>query len=525
MSPVFNLAGVESQPAAEPSPEPSRKIVWSPQQEAVFSHVWDKRGPSLQVEAVAGSGKTTVLVQAASLMLNDGRTAFCAFNKKIADEIKVRTARMSWVTAGTLHSFGLKAWKQTAPGCTVESGKLDDLCKDLQIPFQLRAFTRFMVDACKNNAWKFPVENIKLEEAADHFDAYEKLPDSFVWGMDDPFEWVNRLLQASIDQAQDIIDFSDMLYMPLCYGSITPEFNWILVDEAQDTNFTRRSLVARLLNPGGRVLAVGDRHQSIYGFTGADCDAMDLIASEFQCKYLPLTITYRCPKRVVEHAHQWVSHIEAADTAPEGIVRHVDAEEMAKKLLADAANFGPESAILCRNTKPVVSLALSMIRKGIGARVEGRDIGQSLQNLANRWKTTKSLVQLMDKLGDYRFNEGKKLRNRGQPGKASQVEDKVDSLIAVIESLGTRASTYDLTNRIRTLFGDTEPGQPPKVCTLSTIHKAKGREWDRVYWLGREALQPSKWAKQDWELQQEANLCYVAATRAKKELVEVEYVG
>ena len=54
---------------------------------------------------------------------------------------------------------------------------------------------------------------------------------------------------------------------------------------------------------------------------------------------------------------------------------------------------------------------------------------------------------------------------------------------------------------------------------LSSIHKAKGREWNRVYWL---QTGPSKWARKEWELQQETNLCYVATTRAKSALYLVE---
>jgi DNA helicase-2/ATP-dependent DNA helicase PcrA len=63
------------------------------------------------------------------------------------------------------------------------------------------------------------------------------------------------------------------------------------------------------------------------------------------------------------------------------------------------------------------------------------------------------------------------------------------------------------------IFGD----NVGKECVLlSTIHKSKGREWDKVLWL---QTGPSPWAKQDWEIEQEVNLCYVATTRAKKELV------
>lgn len=53
--------------------------------------------------------------------------------------------------------------------------------------------------------------------------------------------------------------------------------------------------------------------------------------------------------------------------------------------------------------------------------------------------------------------------------------------------------------------------------TLATIHRSKGLEANKVVWLNYDFR--SKWARQDWQKQQEKNLCYVAATRAKIELV------
>ena len=64
----------------------------------------------------------------------------------------------------------------------------------------------------------------------------------------------------------------------------------------------------------------------------------------------------------------------------------------------------------------------------------------------------------------------------------------------------------------RRIIEDNEP-----TLTLSTCHKAKGREWQRVAILEPE-LMPSKWARQDWQYQQEQNLIYVAYTRTQSEL-------
>ena len=51
--------------------------------------------------------------------------------------------------------------------------------------------------------------------------------------------------------------------------------------------------------------------------------------------------------------------------------------------------------------------------------------------------------------------------------------------------------------------------------------KAKGREWNHVFALGMNKYSPSKWARNEWEIEQERNLCYVQVTRAKQHLTIV----
>jgi DNA helicase II / ATP-dependent DNA helicase PcrA len=71
----------------------------------------------------------------------------------------------------------------------------------------------------------------------------------------------------------------------------------------------------------------------------------------------------------------------------------------------------------------------------------------------------------------------------------------------------------DLCRKIDALFNSEQPDM-----TLSTVHKAKGLEADRIFLLNPDEM-PLKWPNQQaWELQQEHNLKYVALTRAKGEL-------
>src|SRR5206468_3822369 len=149
------------------------------------------------------------------------------------------------------------------------------------------------------------------------------------------------------------------------------------IDEAQDTNPARRALAKLALKPGGRLIAVGDPMQAIYGFTGASHDAMDLIAAEFDTVELPLSVSYRCARTIIGMAQTIVPYLEAAPNAPDGAVSRLP--------LKTALNaLKPSDAVLCRQTAPLVSLAFKLIAAGRGCIILGREIAKGLTNLIDK---------------------------------------------------------------------------------------------------------------------------------------------
>lgn len=472
--------------------------------------------------AVAGSGKTTTLIEICKLL--QGSTAFCAFNKKIADEVgyKLKMAGVgNHVRAATFHSFGFQAWRQVAPRVRVDAEKLEFICGDIGVPKYLRGFTKALASISKQAGvgMEFKLNDFEAYSGlVDHYDLDQKLSSEYATDEDaligDGIEWTMKLLAQSIEMNEKMIDFDDMMFAPLYHRAAFFQNDWVLIDEAQDTNTTRRLMAREMLRDGGRLIAVGDPRQAIYGFTGADANSLDLIAQEFGCITLPLTVTYRCPKSVVRHAQRWVKHIEAAPEAPEGLVRTMDVDEF-DKLVPE-----PTDAILCRNTKPLIQLALGYLRKRVAAHVEGRDIGASLLSLVRKWKRVRTVQDLVEHLEEYLSHEVLRLMNKGQEGKIPALQDKIGSLFAIMDTLNLDDDVEEVVTLINSIFKDTE-GKPLQSITLSTVHKAKGREWDRVYLYGRNVYMPSPFAKQGWQLEQENNLIYVAVTRAKAELIEV----
>lgn len=495
--------------------------VWSEQQATFLDWAVNGSG-SCVLEAVAGAGKTTVLLAAATQM--KGAVAIMAYNKKIAVEIEGKLKKMGvdWkkAKAGTVHSFGWSAYKKSRGNryFRVDGFKVANLVEDKLLPdnHPMNKYSDAvvkLVSLAKQTALGiFGSTEDKAEwfAIADHYDVFES--DNGPMPVEELVEFAQAALKLSNEQL-DIIDFDDMIYLPLLFRLPFYQYDVVMVDEAQDTNAARRALVRAMVKKGGRVIAVGDRHQAIYGFTGADANSLDLIAQDFDCQRLPLTITYRCPKSVVAFSQQWVNHIQAADTAPEGTVSQTALPEFFKR-----NDLNGEAAVLSRVTKPLVSLAFQLIRKRIPCKIEGRDIAEQIKKLITRWKVS-DLDALETKLDEYLQRETTKLLAKKQEAKLAVVEDSVETIRVIIDQCRAegKETITDATAYVDSMFSDNVTG----LLVLSTIHKAKGREWERVFWLDRANTCPSKWARQAWQQDQEKNLMYVAATRAKSDLIEV----
>lgn len=514
------------------------------QQTAVFNFAKKKTG-NLQLSARAGTGKTTTLMEV--LRYLDGATWFCAFNKAIVSEIDYKVKARTDIEEGsvrvsTVHSAGMKAWgKHIAPKrCDVKSMKIRKLI-DEKVDDNEEVFVKSggiinkLVNLAKSagfgvlcrigsrEAWDELIEHFGLDmetglEAGSHKD----------WGsiIDASIRVYKRSLDLCLDGE---IDFSDMLLAPLYYKAKFPKYDNVLIDEDQDISPLRLKVILSCVKPGGRVIGVGDPYQAIYGFTGADSNAIETFKAETNASELPLTVTYRCPKVIVELAKTWVPDIEAHKDAPEGLHITVDLKPNQQGPAVQGLNFwdcAPYSAsdvVLCRNTKPLVELAYQFLRKRLPCMIEGRDIGQGLITLATRWKSVKTLNDLEIKLNEWMEAELLKFRTMKQDYKAEALEDQVETLLVLVNAARDEGgdTVQDVADLINRMFGDTMDGERPKCITFSTVHKSKGREWPRVFLLGRDQFMPSKFARKDWEQQQERNLMYVAVTRTQKELIEV----
>lgn len=512
---------------------PSDWVGLSDQQAEVVRWVLEGTG-SLELRARAGCGKTFTLMKVVRAIAEFklGDCALMAYNKKIADEIKVKieSAGYDWrvAQAGTVHSFGFQAWRKVVPHIQIDDKKVKNIIRDELVRFPEAQILLVagdaiakMVSLAKQRAFGHLVDIGDTAEWMDIFNHFGIEND--VTEEVDTLEIIaacKQIYRISLNMCREVIDFDDMILAPLVFRARFWPKDWILVDESQDTNPARRALALAMLKPKtGRMIFVGDPAQAIYGFTGADSDSMNQLAKATNAKMLPLNVTRRCPKAVVEQAKRLVPDFTAHEDAPEGVVRSIEYTNIEKE------NLGKDDAILCRNTAPLVQSAYSLISKGIACRVEGREIGQGLIKLARRWKI-KTLDKLLVKLEDYQARQTAKFMSRDQEDRVQGLVDQVDCLRIVIsrcQSLN-KHGIEDLVADIESMFGNTPEGQQPQVLTLSTGHKSKGREFSRVFLLDMQKYCPSPYAKKQWQQEQEANLEYVMITRAMKELIYVTTV-
>ncbi len=487
--------------------------------QAILDFITDGEGSGI-VKAVAGSGKTTTIVAAAELISTDAYAIFLAFNKSIADELRSRLPKH--VQARTFHSVGMAAWGTFAKSRPrVDSDKVYKIMKGITGNLKKEdprnfvfAQAKRLVGLAKNAGLVPNGSDCEHGLMNDSDNSWRSLADHHDITCDDfpaAIQLARETLLTSIEISEESIDFDDMLYMPLITGAPFFKNDWVFVDEAQDVSATQRAMLARMLKPGGRLIAVGDPHQAIYGFRGADSESMNQITKRFDCKEFPLSTSYRCPRLIVEEAQNYVSHIESSPDAPEGKFERLSEW--------GPSTIKPGAGILCRNVAPLLVVAFRLIAAGVPVKMLGREIGKGLVTLIKSQRAGDSVPRLMVKLAEYGDKEIERHLAKGKEELAAAVEDKVECVRVIAESAGVK-TVRALISRIESLFDSTKPG-----VELATVHKAKGLEWEQVYILDRATKMPSPWARRAWQKQQETNLIYVAITRSQGELYDIETDG
>lgn len=457
----------------------------------IFENIASGTGHTV-VNAVAGSGKTTVLVNGFSHIPAGLKTLFVAFNKKIADELKVRAP--VGVEVSTLHSYGLKCVTNGLGRLRIDDHRVEDMARSI-LGDDAKTF-----DMRRDLAKTVSLAKGALAGDADQVDA---LIDAFGIesakdGQRDGFiKNVLKILEQCTSTQDGRIDFDDMIWLPLVLNLRQRQFPRVMIDELQDFVPAQIELALRAVTSDGRILGCGDRSQAIYAFRGANENTFDNIKTRLNATELPLSICYRCCKAVVREAQEMVPHIEAAPDAIEGEVLDATVKEMER----DAK---PGDFILSRTNAPLISLCMNFLKAGRRAMIQGRDVGALLSSFVRKSKAP-TVEALRDFVEAWRTKECERLAKKNRNTQA--VEDKAECVLALSEGAG---SVDDVAQRIESLFADADD---KNSIVLSSTHKAKGLERDKVWML--------RWTYLRRQETEDRNIYYVACTRARKTLVFV----
>ena len=463
---------------------------WSSYQQAIFSEIANGQG-NVQVDALAGTGKTSTMVEGV-YYLPKGKTALmCAFNKPIQLEFAARCPDS--VTPLTLHSLGFRAIKRMFPRIVVDNFKLDGYVKaekgEERETLEVRDALKKAVSLSKGYLATTTEEISEIMDKHD-VDPCDELRSSFI-GM------VQRIMNACKNDTSRL-DFDDMVWFPIIHNIHLDQYDFVFIDEAQDLNKNQIELALRSCKSGGRVISFGDRFQAIYGWRGADTDAIQNIVDRMESKRLPLSTTYRCAKAIVAEAQVLVPEIQASVNAKDGLVQNLPVSKLVESVK-------PGDFILSRINAPLIGYCFELIKNGIPANIQGRDIGRGLSVLIKKSKCS-DVISFLQWLAQWREFECMRLSALNKS--VDLVNDKADCLEALCEGCTTLAEVNAAIERI---FTD---GDDKDRVILSSTHKAKGLERKRVFLL-RETYRPSKG-------QEEANLLYVGITRAIEVLFYVQ---
>lgn len=474
------------------------------EEQKAFIFSLTRREPTF-LSARAGTGKTTTIRLGVEALLSSGvppqEISAVAFNKANQEDLS-RALPLS-VKVSTLHSLGFAALRRFLPKrLQIEDDKVYRLLtragirgKNARDTFK---DTLRLISVAKNWAL-LPAPDTQPNSSGtgrgpwktgltpDTAESWTSLVEHFeIWDAD--IIKAREVLLASNRAAleEGLIDFDDMVYLPLVLGARILAADFLIVDEAQDLSPLNLAL---LKNTPSKIWYVGDPFQAIYGWRGAASGLVERLG----LPVLPLTNCWRCSGEIISEARKYVPDIQT--TNPSGLpVQRL-------KVLPDFASLAP-ATILARTNSTLISIALKLRASRKRVCIFGRDFVKTLEGILGKLKGINSKT-LLESLRAW----AEKMSDK-YPHQAHLIRDYFKCLKTILQEVSGAQAASQL---LKEIFSDSpQPGD----WVLSTIHKAKGKEFQKVFlidWTPK--------GEQGWMKEEERNLKYVGVTRAREELI------
>lgn len=325
-------------------------------------------GPSLVI-AGAGSGKTRVLTYKIAYLLQQGVKPWSimalTFTNKAAREMKERIGKLvgqelaQHLYMGTFHSISSRILRAEAQhiGFTNNFTIYDEsdsrsliktIVKEMGLDEKVYkpASVHSRISMAKNNLMS--AENYARDKELYQADQRAKMPrvgDIFI-------TYVQRCQQANAMDFDDLLTLTFKLFQEHedIRKKYADRFDFLLVDEYQDTNHAQMCIVMQLCKEKERVCAVGDDSQSIYSFRGANIDNILSFQSRFkEAKLFKLEQNYRSTQSIVEAANSLIKH--NSNQIPKNVYSKNDKGE--RLIYKPAYSDKEEALIVCREIKRI----------------------------------------------------------------------------------------------------------------------------------------------------------------------------
>jgi DNA helicase-2/ATP-dependent DNA helicase PcrA len=498
-------------------------------------------GPA-QIIAPAGSGKTTTLVARLGVLLARGvrpeRICVVTFNRAAALELSERIERRLDGVAAHADRIEVRTLHALSRRIVLDAGGTAEVVAD-RSPL-LRAARRSVGAGRDHDAPPLPeVDRLDAELSAWRIEGRE------------PSIEARPVLNvyATLLAARGACDFDDLVAeaarlledVPAVRDRWQARFSHVCVDEFQDVDAAQLRLVRLLAAPQDNLFVVGDDDQTIYAWRLADVRRiLDFGVHYPTARRVQLATNYRCPATVVDASARLIA-VNRERFAKE--IRPAPGLAPDRTSLAAASTASPDWAegfawLAAREAKADRSLCfvartraelepvrLALVRAGIRHAtavpplVEAGPVRRLLEELEARpipGHPFNALVTVRDALG----------WRRGEPGADALSDDElagIDALLGWATAYRERRAFLDAAAEARKRLAALVDPQAP--VELTTIHGAKGREWETVVVVGFEEDRfPNRRALVDAReperaIEEERRLAYVALTRATRRLI------
>jgi len=530
----------------------------TPEQRALVETVaqaWTEDHPKMQViigNSTAGSGKTTTagdlykVLQLLRKELNLKDTyksiQFLAFNAAARDNFLEKG--MTKKTAKTINGLGASAlWSfAKSRGLRLELDKFhqnnlmkevdraqnEELPKDQKI-FKhkiapIRTFTRKLIQFAKYEAiFGQGVCRKELEKVANHYGLH------LVWtdidasrynltkdeALDLSYAWVIGCLNKTLEIPTEgvwKVDFNDQVYLPVAHDINCWKNHLIVVDEAQDLSVVNKKLITKCLQPRGVLLMIGDDRQAIYCWRGCRPNQLaNALRKNPQTIETPLTVNWRSGEEILELAREFDPRIVCGRKS-NAIVDDMIADEFAVNTLETVEG----TALLSRTRAPLIQHALDCLKFGIpfSFKIDLHDVKETVNHVSKE-DLNMPLAEFCKAFVSYTDQVVKECQEKDDETAIEAARDMLQIVMTIVERLDLSAprTVADIFEEIKVIEGESR--ESGGIC-LTTIHSAKGLEWDHVYLLGYEKI--GCYAKKDWQHEEADNLKFVALTRAENHL-------